>query len=262
MAAAEVLAGVKALAFDVFGTSVNWQKTIPEELAASFASKALSSAIPAPLRESIAALSPRDCEDLAMQWSASYGEFTSSYVPGSTPWRDVDTHFYNSLVGLLEERGVRAAYSDDEIRELSRAWHRLEPWQDATEGLRRLQGRFTTASLSNGNQETLRDLNKILDGGFSVLFSAADFGAYKPNPAVYDGAAKALGAAPGEVALVAAHLFDLEAARGHGWKTVYVERLNEERWSRDQVEDAKKWVDIWVSAEEEGFLELARRIGC
>lgn len=262
MATSEAFSDVKALAFDVFGTCVNWQKTVPEELSASFASKANSSSVPATLRERSAALSRQGCKDLALQWAASYAKFTASFVPGVTPWKDVDTHYFDSLVTLLEEQGLREAYSEEEIRELSLAWHRLEPWHDAAEGLRRLRGKFTTAALSNGNQEILRDLNRMLDGGFAVLLSAADFGAYKPRPAVYSGAADALGAGTGEVALVAAHLYDLEAARSHGWKTVYVERPNEERWPKERVEEAKAWVDVWVSADEEGFLELARWLGC
>lgn len=262
MTAPEAFSGVKALAFDVFGTCVNWQKSIPDELSASFASKAASESVPAPLRERAAALSPQACVDLALQWAASYSQFTSSFVPGVTPWSDVDTHFFDSLGKLLEEQGLREAYSEEEVRELSLAWHRIEPWHDAAEGLRRLGGRFTTSSLSNGNQEILRDLNRTLDNGLAVLLSVADFGAYKPRPAVYNGASEALGAGPGEVALVAAHLYDLEAARSHGWKTVYIERPNEESWPKDRVEEAKKWVDVWVSEDDEGFLELARRLGC
>lgn len=259
---AEALAGVKALAFDVFGTCVNWRKTTAEELAASFASKAASPSVSAPLRERAAAISPEDCADFAAQWAAAYGRFTSSFVPGVTPWKDVDEHRRESLGELLGERGLREAYSDEEIAELSLVWHRLEPWHDATEGLRRLRGRFVTATLSNGNRENLRGLNKMVDDEFAVIVSAADFKAYKPDPAVYEGLVKTLGVQPGEVALVAAHLFDLEAARRLGIKTVYVERPEEEAWGREKVEEARGWVDIWVSAGEPGFLDLARRLGC
>lgn len=259
---AEALAGVKALAFDVFGTCVNRHKTTTEELTASLASKAASPSVPAALRERAAALSPKDCADFAEQWAIAYGNFTSSFVPGVTPWKDVDAHRCESLCELLEKRGLREAYSDEDIAELSLVWHRLEPWHDAAEGLRRLRAKFVTAALSNGNQENLRDLNKMVDDEFAVLVSAADFKAYKPNPAVYKGAISTLGVQPGEVALVAAHLYDLEAARKHGMKTVYVERPGEEAWERGKVEEAKGWVDVWVSVEEAGFLELARRLGC
>lgn len=259
---AEALAGVKALAFDVFGTCVNWHKTTTEELTTSLASKAASPSLPAPLRERAAALSPKDCAVLAEQWAIAYGKFTSSFVPGVTPWKDVDAHRRETLGELLEKRGLREAYSDEEIKELSFVWHRLEPWHDAAEGLRRLQARFVTATISNGTQENLRNLNKMVDDEFMVILSAADFKAYKPNPAVYEGVIASLGVQPGEVAVVAAHLFDLEAAKKCGMKTVYVERPDEEAWEKERVEEAKGWVDVWVSVEEAGFLELARRLGC
>lgn len=72
-----------------------------------------------------------------------------------------------------------------------------------------------------------------------------------------------MGLEPGEVAMVAAHLSDLKAARGCGFKTVYVEREREEAWSLDSEEykDAKTWVDLWMKEGEGGFLEVARRFG-
>jgi 2-haloacid dehalogenase len=63
--------------------------------------------------------------------------------------------------------------------------------------------------------------------------------------------------------MVAAHLKDLKGARECGLRTVYVERQGEEEWEvgSEEYEDARRWVDIWVKEEEEGFLEVARRMG-
>ena len=65
--------------------------------------------------------------------------------------------------------------------------------------------------------------------------------------------------------MVAAHLTDLRSARKCGLKTIYVEREQEEGWTKERVNETKKegWVDIWVGLEDgEGerrsFLELAR----
>ncbi len=68
---------------------------------------------------------------------------------------------------------------------------------------------------------------------------------------------------PGEVAMVAAHLGDLKAARGCGFRTIYVERSQEEDWQPNQAdfEDAKNWVDLWIEESDNGFLEVARRLG-
>lgn len=63
--------------------------------------------------------------------------------------------------------------------------------------------------------------------------------------------------------MVAAHLSDLVAARKLGFKTVYVERKQEEDWDHEAEDftEARNWVDMWVSEEEDGFLEVARRFG-
>jgi 2-haloacid dehalogenase len=63
--------------------------------------------------------------------------------------------------------------------------------------------------------------------------------------------------------MVAAHLGDLKAAKSNGMKAIYVERPKEEDWDPESKEyrNAKEWVDMWVTHEEGGFLEVARRFG-
>ena len=154
-------------------------------------------------------------------------------------------------------------YAEDEVKDLSLVWHRLDPWADSPSGLQKLGTKFITSTLSNGNQSLLKDLDAHGALGFRRLQSSADFKAYKPHSSVYKGAAKAMGLEPGEVAMVAAHLGDLKAARDCGFRTIYVERKQEEDWKAEQQEykDAKTWVDMWVTEEEDGFMEMARRLG-
>lgn len=68
---------------------------------------------------------------------------------------------------------------------------------------------------------------------------------------------------PEECAMVAAHLNDLKAAHDLGFKTIYVERKQEEDWDSqgDDFKGARDWVDMWVSLEEDGFIEVAKRFG-
>ena len=93
-------------------------------------------------------------------------------------------------------------------------------------GLTRLRGNVQT--LSNGNTNLLRDLRDFGGLGFHHLLCAETFGVYKPKPETYLGAARELGVEPRQLAMVAAHLSDLAAARSFGLRTVYVERPNEE----------------------------------
>ena len=72
-----------------------------------------------------------------------------------------------------------------------------------------------------------------------------------------------MGLQMGEVAMVAAHLGDLWAAREEGMRTVYVQRRGEEDWGEgeERYVRARGWVDMWVAEGEGGFGEVARRFG-
>lgn len=93
---------------------------------------------------------------------------------------------------------------------------------------------------------------------FRNILSAEMFNSYKPNPAVYLGAAEKLGLKPEQCAMVAAHLGDLEAAQKCGFATIYVERPEEER--DEELREKKRLVDVWVGMGEEGFLVVAEKL--
>lgn len=260
------LEDVHALLFDVFGTVVDWRSTVVAELIRRGQDKRDSpvfDSLAPSLQSRLAELTDADWATFAQQWRASYGKFTRGFVPGETAWKDIDTHHYDSLLELLGHWGLAGVFSDEEARSLSLVWHYLRPWDDTAHGLEMLGTRYTTSTLSNGNQQLLRDLNEHGKLGFHRLISSADFKAYKPNPKTYLGAVDALGRQPGECAMVAAHLGDLEAARSCGLKTVYVERPREEDWASqpDLIEEARTWVDVWVAADQAGFVEVAKRLG-
>ncbi|KAJ0343305.1 hypothetical protein COL922a_000034 [Colletotrichum nupharicola] len=257
------LSNVKALTFDVFGTVVDWRSSVTDELTSRASAKAISETLSPAEKDKLAAV---DWPTFAQEWRNSYKNFVHSYVPGQTAWKDIDAHHHDSLVELLHENRLEGVWSEDEIRDLSLVWHRLRPWPDSAAGLQRLGSKFVTATLSNGNWTLLDDLDSFGGLGFRKILSGEVWKAYKPNPVVYDGAVEALlgkGGEKGDVAMVAAHLGDLYAARGRGMRTVYVERAREEDWEvgSQKYEDAKGWVDVWVKVDEGGFEEVARRLG-
>lgn len=264
----QALPRVRALTFDVFGTVVDWRSSIVDALAQAaqrkLASAGSASSLPEQLQTRLRAVTDgQGWPAFAQQWRESYGRFTQGFVPGRTAWKDIDAHHRDSLVELLEQYQLCGVFSEQEVGELSRAWHFLRPWPDSARGLHALGERLITATLSNGNRSLLHDLDEFGSLGFRKIISAEDFKAYKPSKQVYLGGVQALGLEPGQVAMVAAHLGDLQAARSCGLRTVYVERTGEEAWAvgSPEYEDAKGWVDIWVKEEGEGFVELARQMG-
>jgi 2-haloacid dehalogenase len=254
----------KALFFDTFGTVVEWRSCVTSALqnAAQNALNGSNRDIPADLRARGSALTESDWLEVAEDWRRSYIVFTSTFDP-SKPFVSVDQHHHTALQDVLKQRGVCELFNQNELWELTLAWHRLNPWPDSVSGLEMLNSRFITSTLSNGNVSLLQDLKEFGSLPFQHLISAENFGAYKPSPKVYLGAAKSLGLEPSQCVMVAAHLKDLQAAKGCGFQTVYVEREKEEAWSVEQVVQARKdgFVDIWVNLNDGGFVEVARRFG-
>lgn len=255
----------KIVFFDVFGTAVDWRSSVIRALR-EHTDRALRDPgknLSARLRETVSALTPEDWRAFADEWRRSYYHFTRNFDPSQQGFVSVDQHHYESLQKLLERWNIEGLFTDDETRELSLCWHRLDPWPDTVEGLTRLNDKFETCTLSNGNLSLLEDLRRHGPLPFTHIASAEEFGAYKPSPLVYNGAAARFGLEPKDCALVAAHLGDLKAAKGCGFQTVYVERPDEESFTSEQIAEARQsgWVDMWVDLNTGGFVEVARRFG-
>jgi len=198
---------VRALVFDVFGTVVDWRAGVARE-----SRRLLGDVV--------------DAEALADAWRGRYVPSMDRVRRGELPWTSLDDLHRASLDELLAELGVPDV--PEPVRsELVLAWHRLEPWPDSVAGLTRLKARHVIASLSNGNVALLVDMAKHGGLPWDTVLSAELFGHYKPDPAVYDGAARLLGLPPERVLMVAAHTSDLAAARARGLRTAYVHRPGE-----------------------------------
>ncbi|KAF1940744.1 haloacid dehalogenase [Clathrospora elynae] len=255
-----------ALFFDVFGTCVNWRKSVVHALH-THAHTALNSAtasLASRVRLQASDMKHEHWSMFAQQWRNSYKTFTNKVANDpSLPWISVDEHHLMSLKELMVEWGINGLWNDEEIRDLSLVWHHLEPWEDSAKGIELLNQLFYTCMLSNGNMSLLNDLRTFSSIQFTHVFSAELFGTYKPSPRVYLGAAEKLGIPPVECVMVAAHLSDLKAAKENGLQTIYVERPEEEDWSEDNVKKAKEegWVDLWVGQDARGFITVAEKMG-
>ncbi|PYH95378.1 haloacid dehalogenase, type II [Aspergillus ellipticus CBS 707.79] len=254
----------KVLFFDVFGTVVEWRSCVTRALAkaAELALLDPEKQLPASLRERVGAMTPRDWRAIAEEWRASYGQFTKNFDP-SQGFISVDDRHYTAIQKLLQQRGLEGLFTDEERWDLALCWHRLQPWPDSVEGLGLLNCQFRTCTLSNGNVSLLEDLRSYGSLPFTDVTSAEHFGAYKPSPQVYRGAAQRFGLDPSQCAMVAAHLYDLKAAKAVGLSTVYVERVQEEAFTAAQIAEAKQegYVDQWIGLGSDGLIEVARQFG-
>jgi 2-haloacid dehalogenase len=193
---------VRALVFDVFGTLVDWRSGIADAFRGSGVSG--------------------DPEELADAWRARLWPILAEVNDGSRPWGNFDDLHLVALDDLLTERGMDLPA--EPRRRLVGAWHRLDPWPDARDGLEALRRQRVTAALSNGHMALLVDLARHGDLRFDCLLSAELTHTYKPAPELYQTAARLLGVEPAELMLVAAHPLDLKGARRAGLRTAFVDR--------------------------------------
>jgi 2-haloacid dehalogenase len=175
---------------------------------------------------------------------------------GELPFQTAGSLHRRKLDALLAERGI-AGIPEDEVADLNLAWHRLDPWPDSVEGLKRLKSKFIVSTLSNGEVRLLVDMAKYAGLAWDCILSAELTGAFKPEPSCYLNAAKILGLEPGEVMMVAAHKADLKAAQAVGFQAAYVPRPMEAGPSR--TPDLSPDPAFQVHAET--FIELAERLG-
>src|SRR5881394_392632 len=105
---------VRALAFDVFGTVVDWRSSIIREGELVGAAKGLKVDWPA----------------FADAWRAGYRPAMDRVARGELAWHTIDQLHRSILDELLARFGVKDL-SEGEIDHLNRVWHRLMPWPDA-----------------------------------------------------------------------------------------------------------------------------------
>lgn len=227
----------KILAFDVFGTVVDWYGSIVREMRA---------------------LAPQvDGDAFALAWRAGYQPAMQRVRSGELGWTRIDDLHRLILEELLPQFGL--AFLDESQRQhLNRIWHRLDPWPDGVEGLRRLKKRFIITPLSNGNLSLLTHMAKRAGLPWDCILSAEVFRAYKPDPATYLGVAQVFDVAPSQVMLCAAHHDDLQAAAACGLRTAYIERPLE--FGAAHVKDVSPQAGNELHARD--ILDLAAQLGC
>ncbi|OQW74616.1 MAG: haloacid dehalogenase, type II [Proteobacteria bacterium ST_bin13] len=235
------MAKVKMLAFDVFGTLVDWRTSIAREAQAVFACVGRDDIDPA---------------GFADAWRGLYQPAMEAVRSGKRPFTRLDVLNRETLDMLLAAHDV--ALDDAAAQDLAFAWRRLDPWPDVVDGLARLRARYPIVTLSNGNIALTMEIARRGGMTFDAILGAEAVQAFKPMPAAYLRTADLLGIAPEELCLVAAHHSDLGAARGCGLRCAYIDRPME--YGGATAPDAPMAQDWEWSAG--SLVELAAAMGC
>ena len=202
------MTGLRALAFDIQGTAVDFFAPMMRMGAAVNARKGLSI----------------DWEAFSSAWRSAYRDGMDAVMEGRRPWLRVDAIYREGLDRLLAEQGLDGHFDESERVAMNALWTKLDPWPDSVAGLARLCRRYTLATLSNAGMAAVVAVVKHAGLPFNAVLTAELARAYKPDPAVYRLAFAYLGTTPGETMMVACHKYDLHAAEALGMRTAFVAR--------------------------------------
>jgi 2-haloacid dehalogenase len=229
----------KALFFDVFGTLVNWRASIARE----------TELVLKPLGHSL------DWLAFADAWRGEYQPAMEEIRSGRLPFCRLDVLHRRNLERILPRFGV-SALTEDTLRHLNLAWHRLDAWPDVPPGMAALKRGFRLAPVSNGNISLMVDLARRNNLPWDAILGSEIAGDFKPKPRVYLSACEAFDLAPGDCMMVAAHSNDLAHAAKCGLRTGHIARPNEH--GPGKGESAPKVpVDVAATSLE----DLARKLG-
>jgi len=229
---------IKIIAFDVFGTVVDWHGSIAAEVK----------------RIGLDA----DPDAFATAWRNGYRPAMARVRSGELPWTKIDDLHRLILDDVLKQFEINHL-TEAEKRHLNLVWHRLLPWDDTIAGLLRLKNHYTLVTLSNGNLGLLANMAKNAGLPWDLILSAEVFRHYKPDPETYLGVASIFDVAPEEVMLVAAHKDDLLSASKCGLQTAFVERPLE---FGKQVQRNDLAIESFTTYHAKNFLDLADQLGC
>ena len=198
---------IRALTCDTYGTLVDWRGSILDELRTLGRSRGIT----------------RDWESFLDDWKSAYRSGMDKVNRGEWPWTTIDVIYRRRLDEALRAHAI-GGLGEVDLEHLNRVWWRLRPWPDTVAGLTRLRRRYVISPLSNASFAGMVHLARFAGLPWDCVLTAENARRYKPAPEVYLTAIELLGLAPSEVMMVAAHNYDLAAARSHGMRTAFIPR--------------------------------------
>jgi 2-haloacid dehalogenase len=198
---------IEAVLFDIIGTLVDENGTVRADT---------SRALQASGRD--IAVAPT----LADDWVQRLDDRISEIASGWRPWRPYGQLSRETLQGTLDKHSVRLP--DEVFSWLASVGHRLVPWPDAVRQLGDLAKVRPVFGLTNAGLAQVAKMSFYGGLRWHAVLSTERVRTFKPNPATYQLAIDELQLHPEQTLFVAAHPWDLTAAKRLQFRTAYLPR--------------------------------------
>lgn len=205
---------VRAVFFDFMGTCLDWHSSIVK-------------ALPSRIAQS-------DRSRLAIAWREAFFREIHVRFEQKLPPENIDITHARCLKTIFSTTSFQDAnLSEDEQQTAVTAWHSMAAWPDVHQGLESLRAKKCEIYvLANGTTRLQLDLVRSSGLHFDMLFSSEMLGLTKPDLEIYRKALSLVNVKPENAVMVAAHAYDVRAAKRLGMKTIYIRR-----WTEDTAED-------------------------
>ena len=197
---------IRAITFDLYGTLLDLEATFAPAFASFLQERDID----------------LDAAELVRTWEWVYLHegMVDTFLGG--PRTPFELLRRTTLSQLFSRIGIE--HSRDDIEDL--LGNRVTPtlFPDVAESLAAMRDRYTLSVLSNGDLAVLERIVSTLGIPVHRTISVEQAGCYKPDQRVYRKAIELLAADAGNVLHVAAHAWDIRAARVAGMQGAYIDR--------------------------------------
>jgi len=220
------LADVKVLTFDVGGTVFDWHSAVSRAVTELAKAKGVEV----------------DASGFAIGWRELFFDTLAQVRSGALPRMNADG-IHRLTLDTVSDRYPELALSDDEKDDLTDVWHSLDAWPDANPAIQRLRAKYTVVVLTVMSFGIVVESSKHSGIDWDAIISCEFLQHYKPDVDAYLDGLDLLGIEPREAMMVAAHKWDLLAAKEAGLATAYVPRPLE-RGENTQYDATLDGVDV------------------
>ena len=235
-----ILMNIKALAFDVGGTVVDWRSGVSSQLADFGSAKGIEA----------------DWVALTEAWRWQSLERVLNKPKKEVPKGNIDGAHREILEIILKEAGIEN-FSAADKDEMTLFWHRLDAWPEAANAHARLKKKYVMATLTILSVSLIIDVSRRAPFQWDAVISCEFLDHYKMHPSAYLDGVRLLQLEPHEVMMVAAHNSDLRGALKQGLRTAFIRRPLE--WGKGTTPNQDLDPEIDIIAED--LEELADQLG-
>ena len=205
------ISNIKALTFDTGGTILDWHTGFSTAMAEAGKRHGIE----------------QDWSELTNEMRRRSLAIVVNQGKDKPPEYTFDDAHRMALESVLKDNGLDA-FTEEDIHAISYdAAHNFKCWPDFPAVLPRLREKFMTVSFTLLSYRLIMDTAKQNGLSWDAVFSCEGIGKYKILPEAYQAVAGYLQLDVSECLMVACHNFDLDAAKGVGFKTAFVRRPDE-----------------------------------